>query len=200
MKLKNIVAICTMFEKDNIFVFDNLISDKLCDECISFIDKYAMHDESNFMKTTNVKAKTISGEDCQFIDVKMMMKLDENVHNVLRKLVQCICEKRKVSLTSDSGFNFRKVYGETKLHTDGVHHGSSGVVENNRFRQMAVIIALNGDYDGGEFYFPLQKVTIKLKKGQIIAFPPFWTHPHGVKTPENNTFRYTINTWLCGLG
>jgi hypothetical protein len=62
MKLKSIAAMCNMFEKDNIFVFDNLISDKLCDECISFIDKYAMHDESNFMKTTNVKAKTISGE------------------------------------------------------------------------------------------------------------------------------------------
>ena len=64
---------------------------------------------------------------------------------------------------------------------------------------MAVIIALNGDYDGGQFYFPNQDVTIKLKKGQIITFPPFWTHPHATKTLENNTFRYTINTWLCGI-
>ena len=35
-----------------------------------------------------------------------------------------------------------------------------------------------------------------LKKGEAIAFPPYWTHPHEVSAPENGTFRYTINTWL----
>jgi hypothetical protein len=64
-------------------------------------------------------------------------------------------------------------------------------------RKISVIIALNGDYEGGEFYFPSQGIDkIKLKKGQAILFPPYWTHPHGVNKPENNTFRYTINTWL----
>lgn len=197
IKLKNIPAICNMFEKDNIFVFDNLISDELCDECISFIDEYAVEDENKIVKNTNVKSKTVSAKEFQFIDSKILKRLDEKMYNVLNRLIQCICKKRHISLTSDCGIQFRKVYGETKLHVDGVHHGFN---KNDNFRQMAVIIALNGDYDGGQFYFPLQNVTIKLKKGQIIAFPPFWTHPHGVKTPENDTFRYTINTWLCGLG
>ena len=61
---------------------------------------------------------------------------------------------------------------------------------------MSIIICLNDDYEDGEFYFPIQDFRIKLKKGQIIAFPPYWTHQHMVSTPTNNTYRYTINTWL----
>ena len=61
---------------------------------------------------------------------------------------------------------------------------------------MSIIIALNDDYEGGEFYFPTQDFKIKLKKGQIIAFPPYWTHPHMVDSPTDGTYRYTINTWL----
>jgi len=61
---------------------------------------------------------------------------------------------------------------------------------------MSIIIALNDDYEGGEFYFPIQDFRIKLKKGQIIVFPPYWTHYHMVDSPINETYRYTLNTWL----
>ncbi len=61
---------------------------------------------------------------------------------------------------------------------------------------MSVIIALNDDYEDGTFHFPNQKFSVKLKKGQLIAFPPYWTHLHGVEELKNDTFRYTINTWL----
>ena len=61
---------------------------------------------------------------------------------------------------------------------------------------MSVIIALNDDYEGGELVFPNQDVVVKLKKGQAVAFPPYWTHPHYTNEPLNGTFRYTVNTWL----
>ena len=63
-------------------------------------------------------------------------------------------------------------------------------------RSVSVIIALNGDYDGGEIVFPCQNFKTKLKQGEAIAFPPYWTHPHYTEDLKNNTFRYTINTWL----
>ena len=65
-------------------------------------------------------------------------------------------------------------------------------------RNMSIIIALNEDYDGGELCFPEQDFTIKLRKGQAVAFPPYWTHPHYTNELKNNTYRYTINTWLYG--
>jgi hypothetical protein len=65
----------------------------------------------------------------------------------------------------------------------------------SELRNMAVVVALNGDYEGGDFCFPEQGRTIKLKKGQAIAFPPYWTHPHYTKDLEGGTVRYTVNCW-----
>ena len=42
-----------------------------------------------------------------------------------------------------------------------------------------------------------QDIKVKLKKGSVIIFPPFWTHPHETEDLLNNTYRYTINTWSC---
>lgn len=71
-------------------------------------------------------------------------------------------------------------------------------VDKNAIRNMTVILQLNEDYDGGDFCFPEQNIRVKMKKGQIIAFPPLWTHPHYTKELENHTSRYSIITWLYG--
>ena len=108
----------------------------------------------------------------------------------------------------NSGIILRKIYGETLLHSDGIYEkalspiGTNYISENGEngpdvyYRQSSCIFALNDDHEGGIFEFPYQKVSIKLKKGSAIIFPPYWTHPHRV-TELNNTFRYTISTWFC---
>ena len=48
----------------------------------------------------------------------------------------------------------------------------------------------------GVFEFSRQKISLSLKKGQLIAFPPYWTHPHKVTEPLNSSYRYNINTWI----
>mgnify|MGYP003968137707 CR=1 FL=1 len=75
-----------------------------------------------------------------------------------------------------------------KKHDDHSH--------DNEHPILTSIVMLNDDYEGGIFHFPNQKISVKLKKGQLIAFPPYWTHLHGVEAVINNTYRYTINTWL----
>ena len=66
-------------------------------------------------------------------------------------------------------------------------------------RNASMIFALNDDYDGGEFHFPCQDIHIRMKKGSVIIFPPYWTHPHEVSCIRNGTYRYTINTWALEL-
>ena len=95
-------------------------------------------------------------------------------------------------MQGDSGYHLRKIYGETRLHFDGI----SGFNGDNKKRFLTVIICLNIDYEGGEICFPVQNRTIKMKKADILAFPPYWTHPHYSKDLLNKTYRYTINTWL----
>ena len=58
---------------------------------------------------------------------------------------------------------------------------------------MSVIIALNDDYEGGEFYFPKQDYKVKLKKGDIICFPPYHTHPlYHVSLYDKHTDLYMV--------
>ena len=107
--------------------------------------------------------------------------------------------KYELKSTGDSGYCLRKIYGPTRAHSDGI---SVTAVQDGKYipirkiRNLSLIMALNSDYEGGEFYFPIQDYKVTLKKGQIIAFPPYWTHKHMVNAPTNGTYRYTINTWL----
>lgn len=123
---------------------------------------------------------------------------------ILEKIVSQI--NNKIKLDCNSGYILRKIYGPTRNHTDGfseVYDSNVTFIKNNNsseyrmIRNSSIIFALNDDYDGGIFRFPYHNISFKLKKGSVLLFPPFWTHPHEVDTPENNTFRYTINTWSC---
>ena len=185
----------------SVYVMDNVISDELCDTLKIVMDKTKRSNRDEYTKTNNVL--------CEYIPIiaieneKFAKILDDKIYQCISDAVNrlfCI-NNFIVNISSDDGYTFRKILGETRLHSDSVFSDS---IENlpkdspkRIVRKISVIIALNGDYEGGEFYFPNQGIDkIKLKKGQAILFPPYWTHPHGVNKPENNTFRYTINTWL----
>lgn len=113
----------------------------------------------------------------------------------------------KYNLFGNTGFELRKIFGATQLHTDGIDKieykkdiwfiKNQTIGDKKMIRNMSFILHLNDDYEGGLFKFPLHDVEVKLKKGSVIIFPPYWTHPHCVSELENNTYRYTINTWGC---
>ena len=146
-------------------------------------------------------------------------KLDGLSHTDIITFNRKICDKisilaeimknvnARLKFNINSGLLLRKIYGETKIHSDGIYDKlttanvscitDSGKDGTNIYcRQSSCIFALNDDHDGGIFEFPHQDVSIKLKKGSIIIFPPYWTHPHRV-TELNNTFRYTLSCWFC---
>jgi len=185
----------------SVYVMDNVISDELCDTLKIVIDK-TKRTKFEYNKHNNVLCESISIRSIE--NQKFAKILDDQIYQCISDAVNrlfCI-NNFIVNISSDDGYTFRKILGETRLHSDSVFSDS---IENlpkdspirRDVRKISVIIALNGDYEGGEFYFPSQGIDkIKLKKGQAILFPPYWTHPHGVNKPENNTFRYTINTWL----
>ena len=81
------------------------------------------------------------------------------------------------------------------MHSDGEYGNSYDRITQKEIRTISCIIALNSNYSGGYFEFPVQKISLKLKRGDLIIFPPYWTHPHKVSEPLNETSRYTINTW-----
>lgn len=175
-----------------IFVIDNVLNYDECQEIINVIDKHATLKES-YGESANVQSTYIDLEMLKNSNIELHDKLYKMIFNSINHIVLIVGNTTPIDIScikSDSGYRLRKVHGSTKIHVDGV-------LENyNKVRFASVVIALNSDYEGGEFVFPEQDVKIKLKAGQALFFPPHWSHPH--KTLElHGTYRYTINTWLC---
>jgi Golgi nucleoside diphosphatase len=183
---------------NNILIFENseLITNDFCKELINYINNTSNFIIEEWGNYKNVNCKFIKINNINETEIRK--KFDDDIYKIINYIINYLNNEYGILCSGDSGYCLRKIHGPTRLHKDGI---SVEQIENRyipikKIRNMSIIIALNDDYDGGEFYFPVQDFKIKLKKGQIIAFPPYWTHPHMVSGPLNGTYRYTINTWL----
>ena len=62
-------------------------------------------------------------------------------------------------------------------------------------RDISFLFYLNSEFGGGEIEFPTLGLTIKPKKGMMIAFPSYKEFPHKVH-PVTWGHRYTIVSWV----
>jgi 2OG-Fe(II) oxygenase superfamily len=130
---------------------------------------------------------------------KKMNNYMKIIRNVIGELDKNIC------FSYNCGYNLRRIYGKTHNHIDallGLHRSDIVFIDSDEeedkyemVRNASLVFALNDDYIGGVFKFPKQNIELRMKKGSVLIFPPYWTHPHEVSTLENGTVRYTINTW-----
>ena len=174
-----------------IFVYENSISPDLCKRLIKLYKDHkdtplCLHED--YGESQNVK--------CNYIMTRFFPEIDNELKEVVFNIVKKSCDNDNPFLvcTGDSMYTVREIYGATRLHADRV----TDPFNPGKSRTVSLIIALNGDYEGGEFHFPFQDYKVKLKQGDAIIFPAAHTHPHEVSSPENNTLRYTINTWILG--
>jgi len=65
----------------------------------------------------------------------------------------------------------------------------------NRPNDIATLIYLNSDYEGGEIYFPELNIYIKPQSGDLVCFPDTPDFVHGVKPITKGT-RYTSPQWI----
>jgi len=176
-------------KSDNIFIFNDIITHAQCDHIIETM-------ESNFTKKDFRIEKWELNQNVNCVFNTGIKELDQMVFDLVHNVIK-ILEGHYIICNGDSGYCYRKIFGPTRIHADGIYvEKDSPHIPKKKIRNMSLIMCLNEDYEGGEFYFPIQDRTIKLKKGNIIAFPPYWTHPHMTYPLLNNTYRYTINTWL----
>jgi hypothetical protein len=174
------------YPKDGIFLFNDVFTDEECEYIIGVINKYAVKGREKHGPTKNVIADSVN-----------IMELSEpglkkRVCDLMFEKIMDMCKKfSEVYNIRMGGFEsptLRKIRGATKLHKDGISSGG-------KMRNMSIILALNDNYQGGELCFPEHGRIIKLKKGQLVAFPPYWTHPHYTNELLNGTVRYTMNCW-----
>jgi hypothetical protein len=176
---------------NQIYVFDNLIPKDKCKELIDFMEDGKLENEKKLNPVSKVNAY------CYYLNTDKYPKVSIYFNNLMCYLKKVFCERYDLSLDSYDEICFRKIVGRTQYHIDGVGgYVNDKYIKMKHLRNLSFIVGLNDNYEGGELVFPAQNFKIKLKCGQAVAFPPYWTHPHYANEPENDTFRYTINTWL----
>ena len=62
-------------------------------------------------------------------------------------------------------------------------------------RKLSVMIFLNDDYEGGNIYFPYQKVNYKPTKGDVLVFDCSALHPYSCEKLTKGK-KYVIHTWM----
>jgi hypothetical protein len=183
----------------NIYIMEDIISNQDCDELRKLIDSVQdnlildntpAHQVECFEETTHALINNDKIDEQLRIKIK---SYEEKIFQALYNFCKTLRLKNTfIKIELDSGYLMRKIFGGTSLHVDSPRY----LNDTANIRCLSIILALNDDFDGGVFNFPYHNFSKKLKKGSVIGFPPYWTHPHEVTTVGKNQFRYTITTWM----
>lgn len=175
-----------------------IVNNKLCEDTIDYLEE-TIKNEPNIIKTEkwesgqNVNAIYITSEYVKKNNLQLFNRINTCYRKILSELHCINYSKFRHSGILSNTFTIRKIYGPTRNHADGLFNDSCNKTD---LRDLSCIISLNDNYTGGDFIFEKQDFKYKMKKNDIIAFPPYFTHPHLTLPLEDMTYRYTINTWF----
>ena len=170
-------------------------------QCEIIVDFFMRNSEA--WEERAVGSAVSNNVECKFSTIKNLIKpgfciaadIDGLIFNRINAVLQKFRDFRPdFKGIHDDGYTLRRIHGGTKRHVDGVHSKTGGFTKF--VRALSFIAVLNDDYDGGIFNFPAQNLKFKVKKGEVVMFPPYWTHPHSVSSVGEGQARYTINTWI----
>jgi len=95
----------------------------------------------------------------------------------------------------DEGYNLQRTLPGEYYHW----HVDGGPGEFSQ-RQLVALWYLNDvPGPGGATEFAQQQVSVSPREGDLLLFPPFWTHIHRGATLEAGV-KYIATTWLCFAG
>ena len=185
-----------------ICVIRGILQKKYCKKIIHFIENNKhIHNKERHGPGQNVTCDFINLNSCFISNNPEIIKqqdLFKKIDNILFKVfnkginIYSGLEDKKFDIKKDCGYCLRKHIGSTRFHSDGPEID----IHKREFRTATGIIVLNSDYDGSIFNFPEFNINIKLLEGDMIFFPPYWPSRHGVTNLENDTVRYSVNTWF----
>jgi predicted 2-oxoglutarate/Fe(II)-dependent dioxygenase YbiX len=115
------------------------------------------------------------------------------IRSIVKRLKVEIDNFFSVDATATSPALVRWLPGNLQMpHADKELHEGDNAGKPNDFPwyDIATIIYLNDDYEGGELYFPNQGIQFKPKRGAAYFFPGDMNYIHGI-TPIESGIRYT---------
>ncbi len=117
----------------------------------------------------------------------------EMILSIIARLKSEVDKFFNVDASPTSPAMVRWLPGQLQMpHADKELHVGDDAGKPNDFPwyDLATIIYINDDYEGGELYFPNQDIQFKPKKGAVYFFPGDKNYVHGVTVLESG-IRYT---------
>jgi hypothetical protein len=184
---------------DFINVFDDVVPHSLCDKILEEYgsdENFALAGVGSYEgKSTvntfirNVPQLLISDANIIDLNYEIRKKIDTDFFEKMQIAIQKYSEIHKnVTIKEDSGYSLLK-YNMGNFYIE--HVDSFKEIP----RAVSCSIALNDDYDGGEFAFFGREIKYKIKKGSVLMFPSNYMYPHEV-LPVTRGTRYSIVTWF----
>jgi hypothetical protein len=174
----------------------------LTDEEVETLSKFIRsNDQWDFTETQYNDEGTIIYESTYWKDrvatTPTLLKADPSIVELIQKIVLRLKPEIEtffnVEADPTSPAVVRWLPGQLQMpHADKELHVGDDAGKPNSFPwyDLATIIYLNDDYEGGELYFPNQGIQFKPKKGAVYFFPGDMNYVHGV-TVLDSGIRYT---------
>jgi predicted 2-oxoglutarate/Fe(II)-dependent dioxygenase YbiX len=181
--------------EDYIVVIENAVTPALCSailneyvECNDWVNTIV---GSGHVNTKIRNCSTIGMSFTEVINKNKIRRneLDKYLHTSVSAIIKKYCEKHPTcAIEQDTGYEILR-YTEGQFYTE---HTDSF---NGRPRAVSCSIALNDDYEGGEWAFFGRELMYKIPKGAAVLFPSNFMYPHEIMPVTKGT-RYSIITWF----
>lgn len=169
---------------DLIKIYDNFIDL----DTVETIVRYAKETDASFFKYNKI----------DYFTIQTFKEIGMNSEEMLL-LIQDVARKTYSQITQDYDGPF-ETFLERKTHLAkfNIDAEMPPHFDESRPHDIATLIYLNDDYEGGEIYFPEFDIKIKPKPGDMVAFPDNPSFMHGVKKITGSN-RYTLPRWFTRI-
>ena len=187
---------------DLIIIKENVIPEEHIEEIMLLTNNTKDISHATILNDDNEEDKLGSKEDLKVRNTLWYHITDEMAKNFEQAVAQCFrkyvipkynCEFKKYEPVQFLGY---PVGGHYKGHNDGEHFNmETRQWEKIMERDVSFLFYLNEEFGGGELEFYDLGLTIKPKKGMMIAFPSYKDFAHKVH-PVTWGHRYTLVSWV----
>jgi hypothetical protein len=166
--------------KNNIKIINNFLNKREIQLLMSGIP--------NAKFSTFVAQKDDKGEALVSLNRYYMKDIFKTIDKVKKEVIKAY-EVENIKAVEERGISIVRWDKGSYLT---LHADDLGYVPHNN---IAVLIYLNDDYEGGEINFPTHDLCIKPEVGSLLIFPGSLNYPHEVKEVLSGT-RYTVALWF----